>query len=421
MITLFPYQEHKVTTPNCALFWKMGRGKTYGGLDRADQYDDLTLLIICQKSKIEDWQEAVKDFFGDTAYNLRKKKEKDKFFSESKSGADYTTGVVNYDLVWREKGFLQLENYTLILDESSLVANPQAKRTKFIKKMKPNHVILLSGTPDKGKYEELVTQAQLLGWHITKQDYWDRYVKFRYNNDVAPIPIPMVYGYKHVDELVENLTRYGAEWLDEDDSLPSQTFTTLHCKPPKEYKVFQKNDFVILKDGTELVGDSSLAKLLRERQLCGMYCKDKLDSFKDFVESCRDRIIVFYNFKEELKQLQEVCEKAKRPVSVINGSKKDLTAYEAQNDAITLVQYQAGAMGLNLQKANYEAFFTPPLSSELYEQAKKRIHRIGQTKPCFYYCFTCKGSVEEKIYKVLAKRQDYSAKLFEMESDVYGN
>lgn len=421
MITLFPYQEHEVTTENCALFWKMGRGKTYGGLDRAGQYDDPTVLIVCQKSKIDDWIQAEYDFYEDTALNLRKKKEKEKFFSDSKSGVRYTTGVINYDLVWRDKAFLDLKNFTLILDESSLVANPQAKRTKFIKKLKPNHVILLSGTPDKGKYEELVTQAQLLGWKITKQDYWDRYVKYRYNNDVAPIPIPIVYGYKHVDELVANLTKYGAEWLDEDGTLPSQTFTTLHCEPPKEYRVFQKNEFVILKDGTELVGDSSLAKLLRERQLCGMYCKSKLDSFADLLESCVDKLVVFYNFKEELRLLEEVCEKQKRSVSVINGSKKDLTAYESQNDAVTLVQYQAGAMGLNLQKANYEVFFTPPLSSELYEQAKKRIHRIGQTKPCFYYCLVCKGSVEENIYKVLAKRQDYSAKLFEQESDLYGN
>ena len=73
-------------------------------------------------------------------------------------------------------------------------------------------------------------------------------------------------------------------------------------------------------------------------------------------------------------------------------------------------------MGLNLQMANRIIYFTPPLSSELFEQSKKRIHRINQTRPCFYYLLTCKGSVEERIYKTLAERRNYTNALFEMET-----
>ena len=92
---------------------------------------------------------------------------------------------------------------------------------------------------------------------------------------------------------------------------------------------------------------------------------------------------------------------------------KDLSAYEQKNDSVTFLQYQAGAMGLNLQKACRMVFYTLPLSSELYEQAKKRIHRIGQKSTCFYYQMLCKGSIEEKILKTLEMRQDYTEKLFE--------
>lgn len=35
--------------------------------------------------------------------------------------------------------------------------------------LKPSNVILLSGTPIDGKYEELLTQINLLGWKI-KED-----------------------------------------------------------------------------------------------------------------------------------------------------------------------------------------------------------------------------------------------------------
>ena len=102
----------------------------------------------------------------------------------------------------------------------------------------------------------------------------------------------------------------------------------------------------------------------------------------------------------------------------MNGSIKDLAAYELHSDSITFVQYQAGAMGLNLQKACRMVFFTLPLSSELFEQAKKRIHRIGQDRSCFYYELICKGSIEEKILETLEMRKDYTEKLFEKDDEL---
>lgn len=410
MIELYDYQKGKVRTRNTALFWKMGRGKTYGGLDRAEQYGDKKILIVCQKSKIEDWIQAVKDFYGEyePIYNLRDKKAQEKFLKID----NMLTGVINYDLLYRRPELQNLVGFTLILDESSLIANPSAKRTRSIRRLKPNHVVLLSGTPDKGKYESLVTQCQLLGWKISKQEFWDKYVIYSYNTQIASIPIPIVHGYKNVDDMMEHLKRYGAEWLDEDGSLPDQLEELVYVPLSKEYKKFDRDEIIEI-EGETLVGDSGLSKLLYLRQICGIYSQEKLDRFRDLIDSCQERIIVFYNFNQELERLKSVSEN--RPISIINGKTKDLAAYDRFDNSITFVQYQAGAMGLNLQKANYEVMYTLPLSSELFEQAKKRIHRIGQTKDCFYYYMICRGSVEEKIYQTLLKRKDYSAKLFERE------
>ena len=93
----------------------------------------------------------------------------------------------------------------------------------------------------------------------------------------------------------------------------------------------------------------------------------------------------------------------------------DLSAFENCENSVTLVQYQSGSMGINLQKANKIVYFSPPLSSELFEQSKKRTHRIGQEKPCFYYYLVCKNSIEEHIYDTLKLRRDYTEKLFEKE------
>ena len=72
-----------------------------------------------------------------------------------------------------------------------------------------------------------------------------------------------------------------------------------------------------------------------------------------------------------------------RPVSVLSGEEKNLDAYRYQHNSITFIQYQAGAMGGNFQLANKIIYFSLPQGSELWEQSQKRIHRLGQERPCF--------------------------------------
>jgi SNF2 family DNA or RNA helicase len=329
-------------------------------------------------------------------------------------------GVINYDLAWRRKELLQLEDFTLMLDESSLIQNETSKRSKFILKLKPQNVILLSGTPTGGKYETLWSQLHLLGWNLSKEMYYSHYIDYLWDDNNG-FPVRIIDGYKRVDRLKKKMRAYGCHFLKTEDciDLPEQIDQTIKVPVSSEYRIFKKKRICEV-DGVELVGDTTLTKLLYERQLCGQYNQDKLEAFRDLVESTNDKLIVFYNFTAELQAMQDVLltenfEGYSKRFSVVNGKLKALQNYEDKEDSITFIQYQAGAMGLNLQKANRIIYFTPPLSSELYEQSKKRIHRIKQTKNCFYYYLTCKGSVEEKIYKTLAMRRDYTEALFEEE------
>lgn len=344
--------------------------------------------------------------------DLTKKEQYQTFLDTWNIEAGYMVGVINYELVWRRPELSQLKNFTLMLDESSLVQNEQTKRSKFIlKKLKPANVILLSGTPTGGKYENLWSQMRLLGWDISKTTYWNTYIDYHFE-DMGGFPVRFIDGYKNVDRLKRKMREYGCHFLKTEDvlELPDQIFTTVKVPVSKEYRKFKK-DRVVEVDGTQLVGDNTLTKMLYERQLCGQYSKAKLEAFRDLVESTEDRLIVFYNFTAELSELWELCKD--RPKSVVNGQNKDLLNYELHANSVTFIQYQAGAMGLNLQKANKIIYYTPPLSSELYEQSKKRIHRIGQKGTCYYYNLTVTGSIEERIYNTLAMRRDYTEKLFE--------
>lgn len=399
----------------------MGLGKTYSGSEKMTELGARVNLVICQKSKIADWVAHLCVNYGykSVIYNLTKKDEFEMFIRAlSKDYSGMLVGVINYELAFRRPELAQLTDFTLMLDESSLIQNEQAKRTKFIlNKLKPKNVILLSGTPTGGKYENLYSQLKLLGWDISKTTYWNTYVEYHFE-DFGGFPVRVVDGYKNVDRLKRKMREYGCHFLKTEDvlDLPDQIFTTVRVPVSKEYRKFRK-DRVVDVDGTTLVGDNTLTKMLYERQLCAQYSEAKLEAFKDLVESTEDRLIVFYNFTAELDNfVKPINEEIKRPVSIVNGQYKDLTAYENCDNSITFIQYQAGAMGLNLQKANKIIYYSPPLSSELYEQSKKRTNRIGQDRTCYYYNLTVTGSIEERIYKALAMRRDYTEALFEEEN-----
>lgn len=399
-----------------AYYWDMGLGKTFVGSEKMLQLGAKVNLIVCQKSKIDDWIDHFRKYYSFDAftYDLTVKDEYDHFF-ESLDDFLLNVAVINYDLLFRRSELLQLKDFTLLLDESSLIQNEAAKRSKFILKMHPANVILLSGTPTGGKYERLWSQMHLLGWNISKKMYWNQYVNVEYL-DMLDKSIPIVTGYKNVDRLKRKMNEYGCQFLKSDEvfDLPEQTFTKIRIPTSKEYRIFRKEKIVTVGEKT-LVGDTTLTKMLYERVLCGVFSNEKLKAFADLVESTEDRLIVFYNFTEELREMETVCIEARRTHGAVNGHVKDLRAYEEHSDSITFVQYQAGAMGLNLQKANKIIYYSLPLSSELFEQSKKRIHRIGQEKPCFYYMMICKNSVEEKILAALEMRKDYTEKLFEKE------
>jgi len=425
MVKLYNHQSEALSVTadknRVAYYHDMGLGKTYTGGEKLIQLGASINLVVCQKSKISDWVEhfrlngrASDGALVDSVLDLTDKKQFGLFTQLLKVNCFppryMCVGVINYELVWRRPELTQLKDFTLMLDESSLIQNEQAKRSKFIlKKLQPANVILLSGTPTGGKYENLYSQLKLLGWEISKTTYWNTYIDYHYE-DMGGFPIKFIDGYKNVERLKRKMREYGCHFLKTEDvlDLPEQIFTTVKIPVSKEYRKFKK-DRVVEVNGVQLLGDNTLTKMLYERQLCGQYSKAKLEAFKDLVESTEDRLIVFYNFTAELDELSKLTD---RPVSIVNGKYKDLTAYEECVNSITFIQYQAGAMGLNLQKANKIIYYSPPLSSELYEQSKKRINRIGQSRACYYYNLTVTGSIEERIYNTLAMRKDYTEKLF---------
>lgn len=407
MIDLYQHQkdvlEQTKNHNRVAYYLDMGLGKTFIGSEKLKEFDSKHNLIICQNSKVDDWVEHFKTHYNYTTLNLKNKKELDYFILNG------GVGVINYDLVWRRK--IPIKNFTLVLDESSLIQNTKSKRTKSILNMQPENVILLSGTPTGGKYEKLWSQCQLLGWDISERNFLSQFIIYKSKMIGINKYIPVIKGYRNIDRLISKLKNHGAVFMKTEDvfDLPDQVEQNIYVESTKEYRKFKKDKVVHIGD-IRLMGDTTLTKMMYERQLASQYNKHKIAALKDLIDSTEDRLIIFYNFNHELELIKSITDK---PISEVNGTTKDLLNYENEENSITLIQYQSGSMGLNLQKANKIIYFSLPLSSEFLEQSKKRTHRIGQNRTCFYYYLLTKGSIDYKIYETLKMRKDYTNKLFE--------
>lgn len=333
-VQLYPHQVKALQETEqfnkVGYFLDMGLGKTFVGSEKAKELKK-PLLLVCQKSKIEDWVTHLVDICGFDAYDLTDKKELDYFLqvmNGDKEVASMTSGIINYELSFRRPDLLKLKDFTLMLDESSLITNPSAKRTKFIDKLNPSNVILLSGTPTGGKYEKLWSQLHLLGWNISKDLFYKQYVVEEWIEDGdSGFKMRVIVGYKNVDRLKAKLKQYGCIFMKTEEvfDLPEQVVIPVMVTNTKEFRYFMRNSVVTIED-KKLIGDTRLTKRMYARQLCGQYSKAKLTAFQNLVESTDDRLIVFYNFNEELARMKAIVEDLEKPISIVNGSVKDLSA-----------------------------------------------------------------------------------------------
>lgn len=422
---LFAYQQAALDRVKgkraCAFYHDMGLGKTFTGAEKlmSDKCWHLA-LVVCQKSKVADWVGHFRSHYDIDVLDLTTPDGMENFeLSMSCPDLPDAVGVINYDLLWRRPNIQALRHFAVMFDESSLLQNKSSKRTKAAMKLaaRANELVLLSGTPVDGKYERLWTQLNMLGWRIDEKLFWRQYVESETTMREG-FPVTKVTGYKNEERLVRKMKGLGCDFLKTDDviDLPDQRFIRIDVPMSEYYRKFAKVN-IITAFGRDFVGDTVFGDLTAKRQLAAAYSRAKLEAFGDLLDGTSKRLVVFYNFDVELEGLTAELEKRYRPYGVLNGKAHDLSPFFDTDDGVALIQYQSGAMGVNLQQADTCIYFSPPLASSLFEQSKKRVHRVGQDKPCTYYELVSKGTVEEKIYDTLAMRRDYTEKLFEMGGD----
>ena len=117
---LFPHQQKALQETEkfnrVAYYLDMGLGKTFVGSEKANSFPE-NIILICQKSKIQDWVEHFRPYYPMGVFDLTNKQQ----FEEFQRTVGRFVGVITYDLVCSLSYFDHICFFTLVLDESSII------------------------------------------------------------------------------------------------------------------------------------------------------------------------------------------------------------------------------------------------------------------------------------------------------------
>ena len=141
----------------------------------------------------------------------------------------------------------------------------------------------------------------------------------------------------------------------------------------------------------------------------------KDEAVEDILDSTDGKVIIFCRFRASIDRVAGILDKRKEDYRVFDGRSKTDTWRDVQEgDArVLVVQYQAGGEGLDLYAADLMIFFEPTLSSLQLEQAKARIMRKGQTKPCDYYYLVTPVEIESRTVDSVRRGVDVTAQMLD--------
>jgi SNF2 family DNA or RNA helicase len=238
----------------------------------------------------------------------------------------------------------------------------------------------------------------------------------------GPIGKHQVQGWINQDEFNHLLNllmfRVDSEVLD----LPPAVDMRRYCALEKEaLRVYSNLEAEFISDvGTGVVtAGNALTRLLRLQQVTSGFVTDEEGRERDLGSEkatllatlledipAHEKIVVFCRFRHDLRVVRECAEAAGRAYGELSGTDNDLEGGQIPSHVNVLgTQIQAGGLGVNLIAARHCVFYSLGFSLGDYLQARKRVHRGGQEKNVVYTHLIAQGTVDEKVYEALEKKE----------------
>ena len=114
------------------------------------------------------------------------------------------------------------------------------------------------------------------------------------------------------------------------------------------------------------------------------------------------KIAIFYKFKAELQALKETFPNWTNEIEEFNNNP----------ESVFLVQILSGREGINLSVADSLIFYNIDFSATSYFQARDRLTSKTRTKDNKVYWLFSIGGIEDKIYKCVKNKEDYTLNHF---------
>ena len=147
--------------------------------------------------------------------------------------------------------------------------------------------------------------------------------------------------------------------------------------------------------------------------------KAKLNALSDILEQAQQdgkKLVIIARFVPEIKAICAMLEKAGIGYSCIMGGVADrneqVSRFQTDPDCQVFVgQIATAGLGITLTAASTLVFYSTDYSMSNHEQARARIHRVGQRENCTYIYLVAKGTVDEKVLKALHNKADLAKTL----------
>ena len=326
--------------------------------------------------------------------------------------------VINYESLHKVAGKYEC----IVLDEAhGMGAYPKpSKRTKMInqiiKKQNP-FVILMSGTPTPESFSQMYHQVYACP-HNPFRNYTNFYKFAKHYVNVVQIRIGAMPHNNYSSgkqSILDQMKPYMISYTQKEAGFKVKTIekvlkvkmsdlTYNMVKQLKKNLVIEGTDEVVLADtGVKLM--SKLHQLFSGTVKFESGKATVIDLSKaEFIRTQfkNQKIGIFYKFKAEYDALKEVYG---------DDLTNDLNEFKTTDKNIAL-QVVSGREGISLKEADCLVNYNIDFSALSYWQSRDRMTTKDSIQNDVYWIFSEKG-IEEKIYRAVTKKKDYTLKHFE--------
>jgi len=455
-----PYEHQKDALKKCwnkesfAIFAEMGTGKTKIALDNAcilyNKGKIDRLLVVAPKGTYMNWVDQeipthVPDYIERNVLawkpNITDKYEQQLKAIRDSNDYKFKIFVMNVEALSTKKGvefakLFLIGKAMMIVDESTTIKNPQAKRTKNILSLarEAKYRRILTGSPVTQSPMDLWAQMDFLDPEILGQQsfyaFRTRYaVVITANAAGGTHKYQKIVKFKNLAQLGQLVSPHSYRILKKDClDLPEKTFTKREIELTDEqkqaYGEMKANAMTILK-GESLTAVNVLTQLMRLHQItCGHMKTDsgdtlnlknnRLDELMQILAETSGKAIIWANYIHDILNIEAAIKKEYGHTSyctyygATKAEDRQRCIYDFQNKMndcrFFIGNTQTGGYGITLTAASTVIYYSNNYDLEKRIQSEDRAHRIGQKNPVLYIDLVSKGTVDEKIIKSLRNK-----------------